>query len=797
MRSAKVRKAEQPSEIAQALRSVLPADAVLDRPWELEVYGYDATLLHERPEVVVLPTSTEEVAAAVNACRRAGVVITPRGCATSLSGGPVPWQGGAVVSLTRMNRIVEIDTAQRRAVVQPGVINAELNTAARKVGLAYVPDPASQTACSIGGNVAENAGGPHCLKYGVTANHILGLTVVTAEGEVLRLGGKEVVARGLDLRGVMVGSEGTLGIVTEIVCKLLPAPPAIETMLACFASIEDAGEAVSGIIAEGLVPATLEMVDRMVIDAVAGYAELGYPRDVAAVLVIEIDGLAEALAPQVERIEAVCTKHRALRFERAETEADRERLWRGRKGATAALSRLAPAKVSSDIAVPRRRLAEALHEMAEISRRFDIPIANVFHAGDGNLHPQILFDPRDAAETKRAMDADDAVTELALRYGGVLTGEHGIGIEKRKWMTAAYSADELRAMWMVKDAFDAGGVMNPGKVLPPKEEIGEMGAPESVWELAEVVREAEARGLKVNVGEQSRMAGEGAVEIDLAALDGIVSYDPESLTVKVGAAMTVGALRVALAEHRQMVGPWRWAEDGLSAGMLAATASPTPGMTMYGAARDVVVGLRVVTAGGHDLRLGSSCVKNSSGYALERLFVGAHASLGIIGEVSLRTHPVPEAERRLTLAADGQALERLVRSLLGSPAPIEYARAWPAEGGAWRIEIGVCGWEAEVDAAARLILRMAADAGAKEDEALSVEPSARGTWVCYEPMAAARKACEPAADVTEYWPMAGIVFRPGLPSSAEDLYAGGGPEIAIARRVKGLMDPQSVLPPWK
>jgi FAD/FMN-containing dehydrogenase len=290
------------------------------------------------------------------------------------------------------------------------------------------------------------------------------------------------------------------------------------------------------------------------------------------------------------------------------------------------------------------------------------------------------------------------------------------------------------------------------------------------------------------------MAMDGAVEIDLGAMNGIVSYDPESLTVTVGAALTVGELRRALAEHRQTVGPWRWAEDDLTAGMLAATAWPTPGMTMYGAARDVVVGLRVVTAGGHDLRLGSSCVKNSSGYALERLFVGGYASLGIIGEVSLRTHPQPEAERKLSLTADRLAMERLVRALVTSPAPIEYARAWPTEG-AWRIEVGVCGWEAEVEAAAKLILRMAEKAEAVESAAVAEHPT-RGAWVSFETMAAVKEVLAAGQGVVEYWPMAGLVFGRGEPATVEHLYVGDGPEVAIARRIKALMDPKGTLPPW-
>lgn len=831
-------------ELIAHLRSCLGADAVLCDPRDLEVYSYDATLETSLPGAVVLPRSTEDVVAVVAACADRGVAVTPRGSATSLSGGPVPVRGGVVLSVTRMADVLEVDEENLRVVVQPGLINADLDAVVAARGLMYAPDPASQIACSMGGNVAENAGGPHCLKYGVTANHVTGLTVVTAEAQVLKLGGRALLDAGLDLRGLVIGSEGTLGVVTEITCRLLPQPPSLITMLACFGAIQDAAAAVSDIIAAGLLPATIEMIDRVVIEAIELYDRVGYPRDVEAVLLVEIDGLAESLRPQAERVQEICGRHDVLRFEWAEEERERERLWRGRKGATAALSLVAPAKFSTDVTLPRSKLPQALAEIAAVAKRFSVSIGNVFHAGDGNLHPQVLFDPRDQEEMARAIGADEAITEMALRLGGVLTGEHGIGSQKRKWMARAYSAHELRAMWAVKKAFDPAGILNPGKVLPDEADVEAL-ASLSVAEALQETRtgpvspanEAEAvdlcaaalrDGVPLHVPDQSLLDRPNCMAVGLDRLAGVLDYDASNLTITVGAGMSLGALQEVVAEKGQTIGLWRGQDPRLSVGTLVATARPTPALTRYGAARDIVTGLRVA-AGGHLLRLGSSCVKNVSGYALERLFVGSFCSLGLLLGITLRTHPLPEAEADLLVGApSAEAFGGLCHDLARSPAALTSVTAWPAaaaphlaqEAGGWVALLRLAGWQAEVAESLRLLEGLAGAhgcsvlyAGAAEGTPRAAEPASRtaqAALFALSPAAAVRFAIGNPGVVGELWPLAGVLCLSDsgaeasvpqarrLPGSAADLYADATrPGAHLAARIKGDFDPSGLLPPWQ
>lgn len=830
----------------QRLVDELGTDAVLTESRDLQLYGYDATLHMATPEAVVLPTATEQVVTTVAVCSEEGIPLTPRGSATSLSGGPVPVHGGVVISLTRMNRILDIDEANMRAVVEAGVINADLNDALAARDMMYAPDPASQIACTMGGNVAENAGGPHCLKYGVTVNHVTGLTVVTADAQVVQLGSKAALSPGLDLRGVVIGSEGTLAIVTEIICRLLPQPPALVTMLACFGSIEDAAGAVSDIIATGLLPATIEMVDRLVISAIEQQESLGYPEDVEAVLVVEIDGMAEALRPQVAKVQEICRTRNVMRFEWADDEAERERLWKGRKGATAALALLAPAKLSTDVTVPRTRLPEALAEIAEISRRFGIPIGNVFHAGDGNLHPQVIFDPRDRYQMARAMGADEAITEMALRYGGVLTGEHGVGSEKRKWMTKAYGPAELRAMWAVKRAFDPRELLNPGKVLPdeadiqsveqlsfagrlPNVQAGQLSAV-SADEVASVIGAAFEAGLPVNVSDQSCLRRDDCLDIDLRQLDRIIDYDAGNLTISVGAGMRLGALLEVLAERGQTIGPWQDLPRELTVGHLAATAMPTPALTRYGSVRDVVLGLQVV-AGNKLVKLGSSCVKNVAGYALERLFVGSFCIFGPIVAVTLRTHPLPQATATVIAhCGEGAVVARLSRELAHATLPLTWAMVSPAAKGPpglaasarWTVAVKLGGWREEVEAAVEAVKRCAREQGAEPAEVLDgAEPeldmkwlAGGGTQPCLLAMPqedAMAFALERPDVVEAVWPLAGIVLvqcdtarelestRDALlpMSAAEVVSAAAHPAIArVTRELKNFFDPHGLLPPW-
>ena len=458
--------------IPRALRASLVAtcgpDGVIVDPDRLLVYESDAlTAYRHRPGAVVLPRTTEQLRRSVCEIARHRLPIVPRGAGTGLSGGAVALDGAVVVGTARMNRILEIDAPNRRAVLQPGVVNAELSVAAADHGLHYAPDPSSQTACTIGGNVAENSGGPHCLKYGVTSRYVTGLRVVRSDGSMVELGGQGREAPGYDLVGLFVGSEGCFGIAAEIEVALLPVPEGIRTLLAIFDRIEDAGTAVSDVVGAGLLPAAMEMIDGPTIRAVEDsiYAA-GYPTDAEAALVIEFDGLEAGLDAEAERAAALCRRAGAREVRAARDAEERMALWKGRKKAFGAMGRIAPDLLVQDATVPRTRLPVILKGISEIARRSDLVVANVFHAGDGNLHPNILFDRRDTEELERVERASKEIMQLCVDSGGTITGEHGVGLDKKHHMTLIHGPGELSAMWGLRRVFDPAGLMNPGKVLP-------------------------------------------------------------------------------------------------------------------------------------------------------------------------------------------------------------------------------------------------------------------------------------------------------------------------------------------
>jgi len=451
--------------LIDALREIT---ACLARPEELLSYECDGLTLHSgRPLAVVLPRDKQEIARVVRACRRFGVPFVPRGAGTGLSGGATPTEGGVVIECSRLDRILAIDPQNRLAVVEPGVVNAALTQAVRPFGLFYAPDPSSQAACTIGGNVAENSGGPHTLKHGTTTQHVLALELVLPGGELVRLGSATGWPPGYDLVGAVVGSEGTLGIVCEVTVRLQPLPEATETLLAIFPDVVSACRAVGGIIRSGLVPAALEIVDRRTIEAVeASVYAAGLPRDAGAVLLVELDGPAVALPRQLERIRALCGGAGASRVDVARDAAERERFWRARRGAFGAMGRLAPDLYVHDAVVPRARLPEVLARVCEIADRHGLRLSNVFHAGDGNLHPNISFDRRDARELEHVIAAGREILEVCVEAGGVISGEHGIGAEKRDYVRMVFGDDDLEAMCRLRGAFDPEGVCNPGKVFP-------------------------------------------------------------------------------------------------------------------------------------------------------------------------------------------------------------------------------------------------------------------------------------------------------------------------------------------
>jgi glycolate oxidase subunit GlcD len=456
------------AELIRRLRAIPGVREVLAASHDLLAYEADGlTLLSGRPSAVAFPTDTASVAGIVRVCNELALPFLPRGSGTGLSGGATPVDGGVIIECSRMNRILEIDATHRTATVQPGVINAHLSEAVAPLGLYFAPDPSSQSACTIGGNVAENSGGPHTLKYGTTSPHVLALEVVLPDGSVVPLGRRDGHSVGYDLRGVFIGSEGTLGIATKAIVRLLPLPETVCTLLAAFPSLGSACEAVSAIIAAGIVPSALELLDDRTIDAVeASVYAAGYPRDARAVLLVELDGREASVNEERAAVDALCASSGALQTRVARDAQERIALWRGRKGAFGAMGRLAPDLYVHDAVVPRTRLPEVVAAINAAAEARGIRLANLLHAGDGNLHPNISFDRRDAAELERVRELGAEILRICIAAGGVLSGEHGIGIEKRDYMPLLFGEPDLEAMRWVHECFDPKDRCNPGKVIP-------------------------------------------------------------------------------------------------------------------------------------------------------------------------------------------------------------------------------------------------------------------------------------------------------------------------------------------
>jgi len=452
--------------VAEELRRIVGRESVIDSANDLRIFERDASIEGAAPDAVVLASTTEQVAAVMKVAARHRIPIVPRGAGTGLSGGAVTIRGGIALQVTRMRRILELDPIAQTATVEPGVVNQELSLVAAQHGLFYAPDPSSQKACTIGGNAAENSGGPHCLYYGVTTNHVLGMEVVLADGSVHWVSGDAPDRAGLDLCGVLVGSEGTLCAITKIKVKLLPIPPSVATMLAAFPTIEAASHAVSAVIGHGIVPSALEMMDGVTVGAVEAHYHAGYPTDAGAVLLVEVDGIAESTRELMVAIGKILSDNHGYAMREAQTPAERDLLWAGRKGAIGALGRIKPNYYLHDGVVPRSRLPEVLAAVGEIGEHYKLPVANVFHAGDGNLHPNILFDMRDREVMHQVESAGEEMLRAVVEMGGTLSGEHGIGLEKNAFMPWIYSEDDLDAMHRVKDVLDPDGILNPGKIFP-------------------------------------------------------------------------------------------------------------------------------------------------------------------------------------------------------------------------------------------------------------------------------------------------------------------------------------------
>lgn len=661
-----------PSRALEELRQLLGQQRLLTDSLSLHLYKYDAAFEETLPGAVVLPESTAEVAEIVRICGRHGLPFVPRGAGTSLCGGPVPAPGSLVLSLTRLNRILEISPADLCVVVQPGVINLDLQACLEPLGFFYAPDPSSQLVSTLAGNVGHDAGGAHCLKYGVTHRHILALELVTPTGEVLRLGSRAAEEGGYNLTGLLVGSEGTLGIITEITCRIMPLPQAVMTALAAFDSLQDASAAVSAIIAHGIIPAALEMIDRPLIEAVEQHLKTGYPPEAAAVLLIDVDGTREALPQQMAALEQLCRQHAARGFERADNEAQRERLWRGRKGTAAALANLAAGKISTDVAVPRNVLPQMVSRVAEIGQAYGLLIGNILHAGDGNLHPQIVFDPRDEEQVGRVLAAQEEIVKAALDYGGCLSGEHGIGAEKRRFMPLMFGAGELALMRGLKEVFDPQGLSNPGKLLPPGPERHDPSLslpPGSFVQAAAAVAvedeqgclrpydyEATAKLLALAAREDQpiRLTGAGLLlpeeeserkRISTGGLHRILAVESDNMTVTTQAGVRLTELQKALAAEGQWWPVLPPAGSQATVGGVLSAGLAGPLALHYGRLQDLITAVRLALTSGEVLQFGVACAKNVAGYAVERLMVDSQGTLAALLEVTLRTLPLPQSER--------------------------------------------------------------------------------------------------------------------------------------------------------
>ena len=701
------------------LSAIVGRENVLSKPDELLVYECDGLPQHKhRPRAVVFPSSTEETAAIMSALAHANVPFTPRGAGTGLSGGALALNSGVVIEMARMRKILHIDVENRLAVVQPGVVNLHVSQAVAAFGLYYVPDPSSQPSCTIGGNIAESAGGIHCLKYGTTTDHVLGCRVVLAGGDIVDL---SIDAPGYDLLGTFIGSEGTFGIATEATLKLTQAPPAVRTLLAEFGEVNDASHAVSAIIAAGVMPAALEMMDREIIRAVEASAfAAGLPPDAGAALLIELDGIEAGLDDEAEKVTSICMEYGARNCRYARDEAERKKLWAARKGAFGAIGRITPDTMIQDAVVPRSRLPEVLSAAYDIAARYQLRMANVFHAGDGNLHPLICFDSRFPEVVLRVKEAGRELMEVCVRAGGTITGEHGVGLDKRELLPLVFSDADMNAMLRVRAAFDPLGLCNPGKIVPMLRGCGEAKAvatdngsatqpegvrkpvvttpeievatptqfnpdrarsfldqivgnanisshnetiivtPSSAEEISEILKLASSERWTVKpAGSMTWLKSTAHLIVSTSRLNQIIEHEPADLIAIAQAGVRLTDFNARLAENGQWL-PLDPPDDGRATlGGVVATGIGGAQQFGYGRPRGSVIGMKVVLADGTMIKAGGRVVKNVAGYDLCKLFTGSYGSLGIITELNFKLRPRPA--REATVITTG-AIEDLRKS---------------------------------------------------------------------------------------------------------------------------------------
>lgn len=713
-----------PNQLIHDLRQIVGDAQVSASRVETELYSYDASLVKGQPGVVVFPGDSNEAARVVKMIRQAGLPFVPRGFGTNLSGGTVMVSGGVVICLSRLNRILDILPRRRCAVVQPGVTNLELQNALAPLGFFYAPDPASQKVATLGGNVGENSGGPRCLKYGVTTNHILGMEVILSTGEIIRIGGCAYDPPGYDLRGALVGSEGTMGIVTEVTVRILPLPETIITQLVVYDDIADAARTVSDIISAGIIPTTLEMMDAPIINAVEDSFSCGYPRDAAAVLIVEVEGLSVGLKDQMDQISELCRKNQCRDIIEAKDDSERNSLWEGRRGAFGAVARLAPNYLVNDCTVPRTKLPEALARVAEIVKKYGFEHGNVFHAGDGNLHPLIFFDSRDADQLKRVKKAGWEIMEACVELGGTISGEHGVGLEKISAMRLIFSEQDFAAQRSIQQAFDPDKLLNPGKVIPVSDQTENYGEVQFNWkpigagtetavekEISKKIQSAAANGnalLPTGGGTFSHfgnLPGRNCELLSSADLDRIIEFDPYNQFVTVGAGVALDVLQRRLSDQNQWL-PIRppFSIQAHSIGGVMARAACGPERMHYGAPRDLVLGLRFVNGSGQKISTGGKVVKNVAGYDLTRLMIGSAGTLGLITEVTCRVMTLPERCTALSVEGTLSECSALASELITSQLTPVFVVIIPENGQSGkitrrlcRLEIGFEGFDKTID----------------------------------------------------------------------------------------------------
>ncbi len=719
-----------PRDLIKNLQRIVGERHVAESRTTAELYSYDGSLAKGKPGAVVFPGDAAETAAVIKEATRAGVPFVPRGFGTNLSGGTVLPYGGLTICLARLNRIIGIFPERRTAVVQPGVTNLELQNALAPLGFFYAPDPASQKVATLGGNVGENSGGPRCLKYGVTTNHVIGLQAILADGQILHLGSAAYDHSGYDLRGLVIGSEGTLAVVTEVTVRIMPVSEKVITQLAVYNDVAAAARSVAGIIAAGIVPATLEMMDARIIQAVEDSYTCGYPRDAAAVLIIEVEGPAIGLEEQAGNIRAICTANGCREIRDAGTAAERNRLWEGRRGAFGAVARLAPNYLVNDCTVPRTLLPDALAQVAAIVKVHGFVHGNVFHAGDGNLHPLLLFDSRDADQLRRVHEAGWEIMKACVALGGTISGEHGIGREKMEAMRLVFSDDEIDAQRSLKDAFDPAHLVNPGKIFPDTSRPFAF-KDQAAWSwpddlltpaekgIAEQVQHALTAGQALvpggggSMGDFGNLSARSGLPLKTDSLSALIDLDPSNQYVTVGAGMTLGDIQKALAPHNQWIA-LRPAFDLLrrTVGGITATGASGPERFSCGAPRELLLGLRFIDGRGRLISAGGKVVKNVAGYDMTRLLAGSAGTLGLITRVTLRTATRPQRCAAISATGSPDACSNLAASVLGSRLGAAFAAAVSETGSTcWRLHLGFEGFSETVASQIARARRLMAGAG--------------------------------------------------------------------------------------